>query len=272
MKLTVLTDNNTIIDRYLLGEPGLSFYLEDGEDSLLFDVGYSDVFLQNARTLGIDLASVPRIVFSHGHDDHTRGLLALHQQSMLAGKTIVAHPAALNPKYRDVDGQRLDIGAPFTADALQQICTLQLLQEPVQLTEHLLWLGQIPRTFAFEQHTPNSFTIQNGIAQPDLLLEDTALVYTGTDGLTIITGCSHSGICSIVDYARHIYPEQPVARIIGGFHLFENNDRLQQTCAYLQTLQLKELYPCHCVSLAAKIEFSKTLPVKELGAGEVFEW
>ena len=53
MKLTVLTDNNTIIDRYLLGEPGLSFYLEDGEDSLLFDVGYSDVFLQNARTLGL---------------------------------------------------------------------------------------------------------------------------------------------------------------------------------------------------------------------------
>ena len=138
MKLTILTDNNTIIDRYLLGEPGLSFYLEDGEDSLLFDVGYSDVFLQNARTLGIDLANVPRIVFSHGHDDHTRGLLALHQQSMLAGKTIVAHPAALNPKYRDVDGQRLDIGAPFTADALQQICTLQLSQKPVQLTEHLL--------------------------------------------------------------------------------------------------------------------------------------
>ena len=29
MKLTVLCDNYTIIDRYLLGEPALSFYLED---------------------------------------------------------------------------------------------------------------------------------------------------------------------------------------------------------------------------------------------------
>lgn len=33
MKLTVLTDNNTIIDRYLLGEPALSFYLEDDGSS-----------------------------------------------------------------------------------------------------------------------------------------------------------------------------------------------------------------------------------------------
>ncbi len=30
MKLTVLCDNYTVIDRYLLGEPALSFYLEDG--------------------------------------------------------------------------------------------------------------------------------------------------------------------------------------------------------------------------------------------------
>jgi len=34
MKLTVLVDNNTYIDRYFLGEPGLSFFIED-EDRLL---------------------------------------------------------------------------------------------------------------------------------------------------------------------------------------------------------------------------------------------
>lgn len=29
MKITVLVDNNTIIDRYLFGEPGVSFFIED---------------------------------------------------------------------------------------------------------------------------------------------------------------------------------------------------------------------------------------------------
>lgn len=29
MKLTILVDNNTLIDRYFLGEPAVSYYIED---------------------------------------------------------------------------------------------------------------------------------------------------------------------------------------------------------------------------------------------------
>ena len=95
MKLTVLCDNYTIIDRYLLGEPALSFYLEDGDQRILFDTGYSDVFLKNAQTLGIDLSRTPLIVLSHGHNDHTRGLSVLAENHLLKDTTILAHPAAL---------------------------------------------------------------------------------------------------------------------------------------------------------------------------------
>ena len=35
MKLTVLTENNTIIDRYYLGEPALCFYIEEAEEKIL---------------------------------------------------------------------------------------------------------------------------------------------------------------------------------------------------------------------------------------------
>ena len=77
MKLTVLVDNNTTIDRYFLGEPALSFLIEDGEARVLFDAGYSDAFVQNAAKLGVDLTRITQIVLSHGHDDHTRGLPAL---------------------------------------------------------------------------------------------------------------------------------------------------------------------------------------------------
>ena len=44
MQLTVLVDNNTLIDRYLLAEPGLSLLIEDENLSVLFDTGYSDIF------------------------------------------------------------------------------------------------------------------------------------------------------------------------------------------------------------------------------------
>lgn len=33
MKLTVLIDNNTYIDEYYIGEPALSYYIEDENDA-----------------------------------------------------------------------------------------------------------------------------------------------------------------------------------------------------------------------------------------------
>ncbi len=55
IKLTILLDNNTIIDRYFLAEPGLSFYIEADGQKILFDVGYSNAYLVNAQKTKIDL-------------------------------------------------------------------------------------------------------------------------------------------------------------------------------------------------------------------------
>ena len=70
MKLTVLVDNNTTIDRYFLGEPALSFLIEDGEARVLFDAGYSDAFVQNAAKLGVDLTRTTQIVLSRARRPH----------------------------------------------------------------------------------------------------------------------------------------------------------------------------------------------------------
>ena len=63
MKLTVLADNNTLTDQYFLAEPALSFYIEDSGKKILFDAGYSDVFIKNAATLGIDLKNLDFVIF-----------------------------------------------------------------------------------------------------------------------------------------------------------------------------------------------------------------
>jgi 7,8-dihydropterin-6-yl-methyl-4-(beta-D-ribofuranosyl)aminobenzene 5'-phosphate synthase len=49
MKLKVLVENNTLIDRYFRGEPGVSYYLEVNGKKILFDTGYSDLFIENAK-------------------------------------------------------------------------------------------------------------------------------------------------------------------------------------------------------------------------------
>src|SRR5882762_9853170 len=74
MKLTVLVDNNTLIDRYFIGEPAVSYYIEVDGKRILYDVGYSDAFIRNAQKLHINLLNLDYLVLSHGHLDHIWGL------------------------------------------------------------------------------------------------------------------------------------------------------------------------------------------------------
>ena len=98
MKLTVLADNNTYIDQYYLGEPALSFYIEDGDERILFDTGYSDAFIKNAEAMHIDLGRLTYIMLSHGHNDHTRGLPFLWDRYDLKNVKLVAHPGVFSSK------------------------------------------------------------------------------------------------------------------------------------------------------------------------------
>ena len=55
---------------------GLSFYVETQNHKLLFDTSPSDVVLRNAERLGVDLTAVDTVILSHGHYDHSGGIMA----------------------------------------------------------------------------------------------------------------------------------------------------------------------------------------------------
>ena len=105
------------------------------------------------------------------------------------------------------------------------------------------------------------------ILKDDYVNDDSAIVYKSEKGLFIITGCSHSGICNIIEYAKKVCKEEKIYGVIGGFHLFDLNKKLEETISYFKENSLKEIYPCHCVSLNAKIEMGKELNIKEVGVG-----
>lgn len=267
MKLTVLADNNTLIDQYYLGEPAVSFYIEDGQTRLLLDVGYSDVFIKNAKSLNLDLNKVSIIAISHGHNDHTRGLEFLRHQIPFNNVELVAHPDAFKPKVAD----GLDIGSPLSEHQLKSLCRLTLTKAPLALTSNILFLGEIPSLTPFEKRKPFG-TYHDGVKNhADFVHDDSALVYRGKDGLFIITGCSHSGICNIIEYAIQVCNEPRVAGVIGGFHLFDVSSQLTHTIEYFKQKNIQQLYPCHCVSFAAKAKINQSIPVNEVGVGMTIE-
>ena len=265
MKLTVLVDNNTYIDQYYFGEPALCFYMEDGDKTILLDTGYSDIFIKNAASLGKNLADVDYIVFSHGHDDHTKGIKYLEKKDVPKAK-VIAHPDCILPKYVG----DLYVGSPYTPAQLDEKFGLVLAEKPMQLSENIWYLGHIPRVTDFEIASIGQKE-KNGVKTDDYLDDDTALVYKSKDGLFIITGCSHSGICNICEYAKKVCGEEKICGIIGGFHLFEDDEKLKKTVDYFVKNKIEKLYPCHCVSLKAKHRMMEKLDVNEVGVGLVLE-
>lgn len=270
MRLKVLVDNNTYIDKYYLGEPAVSYYIEEEDKKILFDVGYSDVFLKNGRDMGIEFNHLDNLVISHGHNDHTGGLSHLLSEVSHADSpiTFVAHPGIFDEKY----AEGLKISPTVSKEDVQDVFHVRLTKEPYYLTSNLIYLGEIPRLNDFEAKNPVGKRVIASGFEDDYVADDSALVYQTKQGIYIITGCSHAGICNIIEYAKKITKEEVILGIIGGFHLFELNEQTKETFRYLKQNKVKALYPCHCTSFLVKAELQKEMKVNEVGVGLELEW
>lgn len=278
MKLSILMDNNTIIDRYFTGEPGLSFLLEEKDTKILFDTAYSDAFLKNAEKMNKNLMDIDYVVLSHGHLDHTWGLEPLSRKFVEAvfenkidtkKAKLAAHPGVLKEKYMDGN----PIGISMSRGFLESVFKLELKKEAFWLSDEIVFLGEIPRKFKYENREPIGVVNNDGAEEDDFLLDDSAIAYRGEEGLTIITGCSHAGICNIVEHAKEVTGVDNVSSIIGGLHLLEAEaDVLEKTADYLAEQSLDYLYPCHCTDLKSKIKLSEKINVKEAGSGMELEF
>ena len=280
ISLTVLVDNNTLIDQYFIGEPGLSFLMETRGKKILFDTGYSDAFLANAGKMGINLRDLDYVVLSHGHFDHTGGLLPLVNHLIEAKinsiphkvPQLIAHPWCFYPKPMS---PLPNTGSLLNEGEVRRQFPVNLSDKPVWITEDLVFLGEIPRKFSFERKKPGKrkIVLPDGSTEPELLLDDSALAFRASTGLVIITGCSHAGICNITEYAREVCGEDKVVDIIGGFHLLSPGpQRIKKTGEYLGNLSLKALHACHCTSLSSKIALANFCPIAEVGVGMKLEW
>ena len=279
LSLTVLVDNSTVTDHDFCGEAGLSFLFETAGKKCLFDTGLSGLFLTNAEKMGVSLMDLDFLILSHGHIDHTGGLAVLAQH--LDGAThegrqprvpqLISHPRCFWPKEKD--GRKN--GSAISEVDIRRQFPVSLSEKPVWITDDLVFLGEIPRRFAFELGDDDKRTIQtpNGSIEPDNLLDDTALAFRSKEGLVIITGCSHAGICNITEYAREVCGERRVADIIGGLHLLSPAPKqLAKTGKYLNRLHLNALHACHCTSLLAKLALADYCPLQETGVGMHLQW
>ena len=178
---------------------------------------------------------------------------------------LVSHPGVFLPKILKETWQ---IGSLISQGELSRRLDLQLSKSPVWIMEKLVYLGEIEKSNDFEGLTPIGKVNKDCVWADDYILDDSALAYKSEDGLVIITGCSHAGICNIIEYAKKVCNETRIIDIVGGFHLQNPSDKqLKGTLNYLKKLDPPVVHPCHCTDLKSKIALSKVVKIEEVGVG-----
>ncbi|MBI9071197.1 MAG: MBL fold metallo-hydrolase [Melioribacteraceae bacterium] len=260
MKLSVLVDNNR--NGKFNSEHGLSYLIECDNQKILFDTGQSPLFLKNASLLGYDLSTdIETIVLSHGHYDHGNGL------EFIRNKNLIVHPEAFIKRQRKKDNS--EIGLSLTKEEIESRFNLITTRASYNITENLIFLGEIPRLNNFESQTTD-FRKTNG--EDDFIIDDSALVYKKDDEIIVISGCAHSGICNIIEYAKKITGIEKIKTVIGGFHLKYYDELTKQTIQYLKNEIIEKLYPAHCTSFDAVQVLSEEFRTDKVKAGITLEF
>ena len=111
MKIITLVENSCGNEN-CIAEHGLSIYIETEKHKLLLDTGQTDAVVKNADVLGVDLYSVDTVVLSHGHYDHSGGILPfskLNHTAQIIMQKSAAEPHFNGERYIGIDKTILDL-------------------------------------------------------------------------------------------------------------------------------------------------------------------
>jgi len=259
LKITILSDN--FAGARFLAEHGLSFLIEIDNQKILFDTGASDIFLQNAKKLDINIAEIKTVVLSHGHWDHGNGLVHLKN------KKLITHPNSFIKRHRKTDNEYIGLNLSFD-DAYKNF-NVHTSKKHFFLSKDILFLGEIEKIFDFEQwQTPYIDELGNDDFVPD----DSALAIIVNKELIIVTGCSHSGICNIIEHAKNTTGITKIKTVIGGFHLKKDGERTSKTIEYLKKNNIENIMPSHCTQLPALSAFFNAFKIEQIKTGMIFNF
>ncbi len=244
-RIICLSDNLAPSGGGYWAEHGLSFYIESDGMKVLYDTGQSgDVLLHNALLAGVNLSSLDYIVLSHGHYDHSGGLLKVLK--MNEGVPLVVHPAAFQKKYARRDSGLKDISLPFGLDELTEHCQLQIGSGSVDLGGGISTTGEIPRITPYEMPQPDLMVEKDGWLIADSVKDDQSLVINVDGKLVLLCGCCHSGIVNTIECVKSNTGRYP-AVIAGGLHMEKADEfRLSSTAEALQVAGVKNVLTGHC--------------------------
>lgn len=245
----------------------VTIHSEGSKNSFLFDAGTSvDGVLHNFDVLEVRPNDIHSVVLSHGHTDHTLGLIGILKRHGRSGMPIILHPDAfLNRKAILPDDHEVDLPPPKRSDIeAEGIKVIEERAPTFLVDEKVLITGQIPRLTSFEKGFPPNRAEIDGVWQPDPWIHDdqAMVINVKNKGLVVLTGCGHAGLINTLQHGRKLTGVSKIYSVIGGFHLtgklFE--PIIPPTIQALKELSPDVIVPQHCTGWQATHVIANEFP------------
>ena len=258
LKFTFLSENKTQ-RASCLAEFGLSVMIEADGKTILFDTGCSEIFAENAKRIGVDLAKADCCVISHGHFDHTQGVPRFCRENLTA--PVYIHKDSFFPTYGTTDGVLDDYncGIIWTDDQRAEVKDrLVFTDGPLRLTDDIVISGTIPDVPGSKPVEDFFRKLPEGLVPDDLSHEQFLAVRQEGKGIFLFSGCSHKGIVAAVEYAKKLFPGEKIHAVIAGMHLMAaDRETILRVIERLMEEDPELVIPMHCTGVNALALFKE---------------
>ena len=232
---------------------GLSFYVETGNHKLLFDSSPSEVVIRNAQKLGVDLTIVDTVILSHGHYDHSGGILPFVELNPRA-KIYMQHNA--DGEYYAFDGEEQGFRYIGIDKKILSLPQVQLLKGDTKIDDELQVFTVDNRAFPLPSTNKRLREFCNGQYIQDEFHHEQNLLLTADGKKILFCGCAHNGILNVMEtLERKFGPASLPDLVIGGFHLMKRTEFSEADTAEVTEIanRLKtyksHFATCHCTGL-----------------------
>lgn len=217
MKMITLAEDSPSSDSRILYEHGLSVYAETENHHLLLDTGATDAFAANAKVLGVDLKSVDTVVLSHGHYDHSGGLIAF--SGINPNALIYMQKSAAQEHCRILDdGGEKNIGIDPAIVSLPQV---KMMEGDYRIDDSLFVFTGVTGRKLWPKGNQALKAKRNGVVVQDDFCHEQYLVISEKGKNYLLSGCAHNGILNIIETYRERFGGFPDV-VVSGFHMMRN--------------------------------------------------